>query len=150
MSLDASIFPQWAADINTAFSFVGFLITGYVMVEVRFIRQSFRSKARLPEIITELERVGSTLNALLANWSSGRNDALLTIKNAAVLLKTAAALLPRSERAEPMRIHRRLREAARLFHQPQFLGHDSGWDIYSDIQSSITSLNQVRRNLNWE
>lgn len=145
-----SIFPQWALDINTALGFVGFAITLYVLVTVRSIKRTFLSKARLPKIIRDLEQAGSALSNSLGIWPAGKADAQCQIKIAASLLKSVAALLPRNERKEVIRVYEKLRIAGQEFDQPKFTQVDPVWDLYSDIQSNITSLHQTSENLKWE
>jgi hypothetical protein len=95
-----SIFPQWAQDLNTSLSFIGFAITVYVLVEVKRIKASFLARARLPELIRELSRVGSALNGNLGQWPGQRNEARGQIKIAATVLKATLAIVPGPERKE--------------------------------------------------
>lgn len=145
-----SFFPQWVQDINTALGYVGFAITLYVLVTVRSIKRTFLSRVRLPKVIRDLEEAGSALNNSLGSWPSGKTQAQCQIKIAASLLKSVATLLPRNERKETSRIHEKLRLAGQEFDQPKFSRADPVWDLYSDIQSSITSLRQASENLKWE
>lgn len=145
-----SVFPQWAQDINTFLGLVGFIITVYVLIEVRSIKRSFMSRARLPEIVQALERAGSDLNANLSNWPSRRNEARSQVKIAASLLKSVATFLPKGEREEALRVHHKLNIAAQTFDDPIFNKAGRVWDLYSDIQSIITTLTQVSKNLSWE
>lgn len=144
-----SIFPQWLQDLNTALGIVGFVITVVVMLQVSAIKRSFRSRARLPEIVTDLEQAGSSLNATLAAWPAKKNDARSHIKVAASLLQAAVRLLPREERAPIKMLEKRISSSAKDFDSSRFENPNEAWDIYSDIQSSITHLNQSVRSLNW-
>ena len=145
-----SIFPQWAQDLSTALGFLGFFITVVVMIQVSGIKRSFRSRARLPEIVKELQKAGSALNVTLEGWPSRKNDARSHIKVAASLLQAATPLLPRDSRKVTKELHRKLAESAKNFNDQKYNLPDEAWEIYSDIQSSITHLNQSVRNLNWD
>lgn len=145
-----SIFPQWAQDINTGLSLLGFCITLYVLFEVKYIKNSFLRRARLPEVIKELSKAGSTLNTCLAQWPLQRNEAHCQIKVAASLMKSAIKMLPKEEKKEITRTHEKLTKAATEFNQAQFAQADAVWDLYSDIQSTITSMNQLSKNIKWE
>lgn len=144
-----SIFPQWLQDLNTALGIAGFVITVVVMFQVSTIKRSFKSRARLPEIVKELEQAGSALNATLAAWPAQKNNARSHIKVAASLLQAAVRLLPREERAPIKSLEKRISNAAKDFNCRRFDNPNEAWDIYSDIQSSITHLNQSVRSLNW-
>lgn len=144
-----SIFPQWAQDLSTAFGLLGFIITLMVMIQVSEIRRSFRSRARLPEILKDLQKAGSALNSTLQDWPSRKNDARSYIKVAASLLQAAIPLLPREARRSIKIAQQKLAESSTNFNDTKYNIPDEVWDIYSDIQSSITHLNQSVRSLNW-
>jgi hypothetical protein len=146
----SSYFPQWAQDLNTGLSFIGFLITLYVLLEVKSIKNSFLRRARLPEVVKELSKVGSTLSSNLGQWPSQRNEVHCQIKVAASLLKSATKLLPKEEKKEVLQTQKKLKNAADDFNQPRFMQVDAVWDLYSDIQSAITSMNQLSKNIKWE
>ena len=144
-----SIFPQWAQDLNTALGLLGFVITVAVMIQVAEIRRSFRSRARLPEIVKDLQKAGSALNTTLEGWPSRKNDARSHIKVAASLLHAAVPLLPRDIRGTIKHAQKKLAESATNFNDAKYNTPDEAWEIYSEIQSSITHLNQSVRSLNW-
>lgn len=128
---------------------VGFVITVVVMIQVAGIRQSFRSRARIPEIVKDLQKAGSALNSTLEGWPSRKNDARSHIKVAASLLQAAVPLLPRDIRVTIKRAEQKIAESATNFNDAKYNNPDEAWEIYSEIQSSITHLNQSLRSLNW-
>lgn len=145
-----SLFPQWLQDVNTAFGLVGFAITVVVMCQVWSIKSSFRSRARLPEIISELEKSGSALNKSLNDWPAQKNSAHSQIKVAASLIQSTVEFLPNPIRKKAKIMHEKFEAAAKAFAHKKYDHADSVWDLYSDIQSIIVSLNQAARNMNWE
>lgn len=145
-----SVFPQWLQDINIALGLIGFVITLVVMIQVGTIKRSFRSRARLPEIITELEKSGSALNKALDGWPARRNDAQSHIKIAASLIQSTLQFVPNPTKKQAKLTHKKLETAAKTFTESKYDSAGAVWDLYSDIQSVIVSLNQATRNLNWE
>ena len=145
-----SLFPQWLHDIGLIAGLLGFLITVVVMWEVRAIKRSFRSKARLPEVTRDLEKIGSALNGTLENWPSKRHLARGHLKVAASLINATLPLLTNPERKLAKSMRHKLTIAARQFEDQRFDNAAEVWDLYSDIQSTIASLNQVARNMKWE
>lgn len=145
-----SVFPQWVQDINTGLSILGFAVTLFVLFEVKYIKNSFLSRARLPEVIKDLEKAGSILNGNLGQWPIQYNEARCQIKIAAVLMKSASKMLPANERKELLRTHKKLITAVQNFSQQQYTNVEAVWDLYSDIQSSIASITQVSKNNRWE
>lgn len=146
----ATIFPQWIQDLNTSFSLIGFFVTIYVLVEVRRIRSAFLARARLPDLIKELSKAGSALNSHLGQWESQKNEARGQIKIAATLIQATLTMLPKPEKTEMERIQKKLVDATQHFPDERHSNVEAAWDLYSDIQSCITSLNQVTKNMKWE
>lgn len=146
----ASVFPQWIQDVNTVLGLVSFVITLLVMRQVNSIRNSFRARARLPEIVKELEKVGSNLNACLEGWPVRKNDGRSQIKIAATLIQGALPFISGSTKRQIVLDRKKLVEAALMFDSQSYDRPDPAWDLYSDIQSTIVSLKQSARNLNWE
>lgn len=145
-----SFFPQWAQDLNTGLSFLGFLISAYTLYEVKRIKASFLARARLPDIIKELSEAGSALNTILGKWPKQRNEARGYIKVSATLLKSALPMLVGEEKKEISKIQEKLSVAANNFSNPNYPNTNEAWDIYSDIQSCLTTLTQVSKNMKWE
>lgn len=146
----ASFFPQWAQDLNTGLSFVGFLITAYTLYEIKRIKASFMARARLPDIIKELGKNGSSLNTILGTWPNQRNEARSHIRVSATLLNSALPMLDGTDKKELSKIQEKLSSAAKGFSEPYYPNTDEAWDIYADIQSCITILTQVSKNMKWE
>ena len=146
-----SLFPQWAQDLNTALGMLGFFITVAVMIQVGSIRRSFLSRARLPELVQELQKSRSALSAHLEAWPRYKNDALSQVKIAATLIAAAIPLVPNGSR-KPLKIAvKKLAVAVKQFDSTDPReGVNRAWDLYSDIQISIVHLNQAIRNLKWE
>jgi len=129
---------------------VGFFITLIVMYQVREIRATFRARARLPQINKELQKAGSALNTSLNNWPVSKNTGHGQIKVASSLIDDAITFIPRASRKKIVEINGKLSKAVHEFSQARYDTPDAVWDLYSDIQVAITSLNQIEKNLNWE
>lgn len=148
-----SIFPQWVQDINTGLSVLGFFITLYVLIEVKYIKNSFLQRARLPEIIKELSKTGSELNKCLNQWPGQRNEAKSQLKIAASLLKSTKKMLPKEERQEIKKMLSKFEAATnssgdtRISEEDCF---DLYADLYSDIRSIVTTMEQLSKNIKWE
>ena len=137
-------------DLNTGLSFLGFVITLFVLFEVKSIKDTFLSRARLPELIRDLGKAGSTINSYLGQWPVQRNEARCQIKVAASLMKSASTMLPKIEKNEVLLTHKKLVDAAQHFSDHRYADVEIVWDLYSDIQSSIASMTQVSKNNRWE
>lgn len=146
-----SFFPKWVEDINTGFSILGFLITLYVAYEIREIKSSFLSKARLPEYIKDLKTAGSNLSTSLNNWPAEKNSAHEQIKIAVTILSSSSSIIPRRDRSTIDETIKKLKLTKNEFHSnPKCTESSHVWDLYGDIQSCITCMTQVSKNMKWE
>jgi hypothetical protein len=142
--------PQWIEDLSVILGIIGFVITLVVALQVSSIKRSFRSRARLPQIKKDLQKAGTALNTNLNDWPQHKNDARAHIKIAATLVQAAIPLLPRGDRNQLRVVLRTLTVSVKAFSEPRYDAPDAAWDIYSDIQLSITHLDQSMRNQTWE
>lgn len=145
-----SVFPMWLQDLNTGLGIVGFVITVIVMIQVASIKRSFRSRARLPEVVKELQKAGSALSTNLDGWPARKNDALMQVKVASVLVRNAIPLVAGDTKKQLKAIHKKFLAAADTFDDPKYQSLDAAWDLYSDVQQVITNLSQSIRTLKWD
>lgn len=144
------MFPQWVLDAETAFSLLGFIITLIVFFEVRRIKKSFLVRARLPDILKELGKAGSTLNLHIDQWPAQRNGAHAQIKIIGALLKTTEPMLPSLEKKSAKALKSKFDNAAKNFSSHQYSDSDAIWDIYSDLQALLATMTQLMKNKKWE
>jgi hypothetical protein len=120
-----------------------------VLIEVRYIKKSFLRRARLPEIIKELEKASSDLSKCLSQWPDQRNQAKSLIKIAASLLKSTKKMLTNEEKQEIENKLQNLENAANASGNTKISQEDC-WDLYSDILSALKTLEQLSKNIKWE
>lgn len=141
---------MWLQDLNTGLGIAGFIITVVVMLQVASIKRSFRSRARLPEVVRDLQKAGSALNTNLDGWPARKNDALTQVKVASVLVRSAIPLVAGDTKKQLKSIHAKLLVATQNFDSPKYQNLDAAWDLYSDVQQVITNLSQSVRTLKWD
>lgn len=137
--------PEWIKDLETLFSLLAFLITTYVMYEVRAIRRAFKSRARLPEIVKELSASGSEISKSLKDWPQNRPAVKGQFKIAATLLAAALEFITGTQRNEVKRVHARIRTSL-----PSFSETTDVWELYTDIQNAIQAITQASKNAKWD
>ena len=72
------------------------------------------------------------------------------IKIGSALIESAIPLVNGDLKKNLKSTHLKLSVAAKEFDDVKYQDPDVAWDIYSDVQQSITSLGQFIRNLKWE
>jgi len=148
-----SVFPQWAQDVNTAVSFVGSLLTAagfaltiYVTYQIRQIRRHYLARGRLPDVVKELETMGSILNTQLVNWPTQEHAFHGQVQLTVQLMKTAIKMLKRADGVEAREIARKLvRKKSNTT-----TSRDDAWKMYFDVQTVVMALSQVVKNMDWE
>jgi hypothetical protein len=137
-------------------SILGFIITCYVMYNLKTIRKHFEFKARTPELVMQLEEFSRHLNTYTDDIGSNKNDIVVVIKKLEYTLKSlkkksnkeianhVELLLGRTSRLK--------RGGPKLFfflkdHNWSF--DDETWEIYSDIQGILQGVKEANKDLAW-
>jgi hypothetical protein len=137
--------PEWIKDLETIFSLLGFLITLYVMYEVRAIRRGFKSRARLPEITKDLTASGSEISKLLKDWPNNRPVVKGQFKIVGTLIAAALEFVSGPQRSDVKRIHTRIKNSLSSFSDAT-----DAWELYTDIQNAIQAISQASKNAKWD
>ncbi|RKP54522.1 hypothetical protein [Pararobbsia silviterrae] len=150
-----SYFPQWVQDLNTALSLfgvaittAGFVLTLYVTYQVSHIRKHYLARGRLPDVIKDIEKIGSTLSAHLDDWPKNERDFAGQLQLANPLLMTASKMVKRADGLEARRLAQRLAKSKKSSQGSKTI--DEAWALYYEMQKTVIALKQVEKNMNWE
>lgn len=135
-----SYIPQWATDLASIFSIVGFIVTCFLFVEARKIRESFLRKARIPEIVTDLERVYGELFSNLKAYAENRRAAHENIVKATGLLES---IMPKLQKTDAQKISEFIQKTRKSLGDTP--NEDLLWSIYSDLSGVIAYLQQLAK-----
>jgi len=137
-------------------SILSLLISVYVMINLNKIRKHYEFKARMPEIVAQLDAFSKDLNSFTVNIGSNRNEIILTIKKLEYTLKS---LKKKSNREKIKSIKTLLRRTKRLTrggpvrfifsNNPAWTFEDETWEIYTDIQGILQGLKETNRDYAW-
>lgn len=135
-----SYIAQWLTDLAAILSIIGFAVTCFLFVEARKIRDSFIKKARIPEIVNDLERVFGELFSNLKTYTENKRAAHENIVKATGLLESIKPKLPKADAEKISEFIKKTRES--LSGTPS---EDSFWSIYSDLSGIIAYLQQLAK-----
>ncbi len=147
--------PEWLTDFNkigSISSMIGLIVTIFLFVEARKIRDSFLRRARLPEINKELTKVTSKVSDQLKNWDADKNPALEAFSNVKALLENIKPKLPTEERKKVGDYLNRLQPKKYFFIRASIseLGEDAAWELYTELSGLVTSLQQLAKDSKWD
>lgn len=145
----ASYLPQWLNDVAAISSVAGLLVTGFLFVEARGIKNSFLRRARLPQVTTELEETSAKISNGLKNWKSDERVVKEQFAITIGLLENILTKLPSTEKKKTLDLIKKLRLKKFFFISKQ-LNEDIGWNLYTDLSTVITMLNQLKKDSQWE
>jgi len=143
-----SVLPNWIKDIETILSLFGLVITISVLFKVEGIRKNFLRRARMPDIHKSLSSTSSKYNESLNDWPSLYKDAHFELITAQTLLRVAVSMTKRSDSPEIHSAHKSIKSAIKKFKSTT--SYDEAWRLYVDMQSAMTAMNQLKRNMKWE
>lgn len=153
-----SFLAQWIIDISTISSILGLLISVFLLVEARKIRQSFLRRARLPEVLKELntsiKKISDSLksSAKSNSWEVEKNTINEQYGIVRGLLENISSKLPEDERSHVNVFINQLLVSKFYFWKDSLIIKDEelGWKLYTDLSRVATRLEQLRKDSRWD
>tara|TARA_R110001583_G_scaffold195126_1_gene369548 strand:- start:1642 stop:2088 length:447 start_codon:yes stop_codon:yes gene_type:complete len=147
--------PDWLTDINklgSISSIAGLIVTIFLFLEARKIRNSFLRKARLPEVTKELVKVTSEIAESLKKWDTDKTPALETFSKVKALLENIRPKLPSDEKRKVENYLNRLQQKKYFIIKISIseLNEDSAWELYTELSGLVTSLQQLAKDSKWD
>lgn len=147
--------PDWLTDINklgSISSVIGLIVTVFLFIEARAIRNSFLRRARLPELNKELARATSQVSQHLKSWDEDKKPALESLSNVKALLENMKPKLPSDERKKVVAYLSRLQPTKYFVLKTRIteLSEDSAWELYTELSGLVTSLEQLAKDSKWD
>ncbi len=121
-----------------------FVISIFVLLDVRQIKESFSRKARVPEIVKDLEKIFSELTKRLANYKDDNLPVYEKIHEARGLLSSIREKMPETQKT-----------AIQSFldstdQQDEFKkNEDKCWNIYTKLSEIIANIKQLEKDIKW-
>lgn len=147
-----SILPSWVLDISSISSIIGLVVTIFLLIEAKKIKNSFLRRARLPEITKDLNTRSKNICSGLKSWSSEKNQVNMQYAIVRGLLENIATKLPEDERAQVVDYINSLKERSWFFWWSSLLieSEDKGWKLYTELGRIITRLEQLQKDSRWD
>ncbi|WP_458733633.1 hypothetical protein [Alteromonas macleodii] len=140
-----SYLPNWLTDIASIVSIIGFIVTCFLLVEARKIRNSFMRKARIPEIVNDLDRISGDLIANLKQYDNESRSAHEKIQKATALLESILPKIPDSQKEKVQSFIDGTNEAI-----SNTLNEDSSWNVSTELSGVVTYLQQIAKDTRWD
>jgi hypothetical protein len=140
------------SDIGTISSFIGLFVTIFLLIEAQKIRKSFLRRARLPTITRELSKTTSDISTSLKVWSKDKNSALEQFAKIKGLLENIKQKLPSEEKKQINGLLNKLQPKRYWLFKSNIseLTEDMAWDLYTDLNTVVTSLEQLVKDSKWD
>lgn len=147
--------PEWLTDLNkigSISSVLGLIVTVFLFIEARKIRNSFLRRARLPEINKELSKATSKVSNHLKNWDADKTPALEALSNVKALLENIKPKLPAEEKRKVGVYLDRLQPKKYLVIKTSVseLNEEAAWELYTELSGLVTSLQQLAKDSKWD
>lgn len=137
-------------------SILGLLISLFVLYSLKKIRKHFKLKARIPEIVNQLEDFSKELNSYIDDIEGNKNELIIISKRLEYTLKS---LREKSTDQITKNIDKMLVSISMLKKGGPFKWNplrkstwkfdDEIWEIYSDIQGILQGLKEANKDSLW-
>lgn len=146
-----SIFPVWVVDIATVVTILGFILTLLVWLQVRWIKLSYKNKARLPEIHLELSECASKINGYLNDWNNQERMAIVELTACKGLLDNLSLKSNSALKKSASKLKLKISgKSSRYSFKILKMNNDLAWDIYGELTSLNNLLDQTIKDSKWE
>lgn len=137
-------------------SILGFFLSIWVLYNVKKLRNYYLLKARIPEIIKEINKFSKELNSYLDDINNNKNQILVIIKKFEFTLKS---LKRKSANDLVSLINKMLQRISRMkrggpvrlypLKPTKWSFDDEAWELYSDMQGVLQGLKETANDSNW-
>lgn len=137
-------------------SILGFFLSIWVLYTVKKLRKYYIFKARIPEIIKEINKFSKELNSYLDDINNNKNEIIVIIKKCEFTLKS---LKQKSTNDLVPLINQMLQRITKMknggpvrFYQlkpAKWSFNDEAWELYSDMQGVLQGLKETANDSNW-
>lgn len=131
--------------LGSAASILSLIITLYLFYAIRKIKSFYVSKARVPELIEQLEGYASNLADFHRDFKKSREQVLLEIGKAEVTLKSLKKKVGRPTRKSVTVVIRMIKN-----YSPYNQTQDNLWKIYVEMQKLIQEVIGLQSDRAWE
>lgn len=147
-----SIFPEWLMDMATVMTIWGFILTIFVFKQTKYIKRNFLSKARLPEIQSELRSCASNINKQLDDWESSKEKIFVEFSKCAGLLDSLIQKLNDDQNTRAKSLLKRLKSRPYYVFAPiknKITDKGTAWSLYADLSELNSYLSQIIKDSRW-
>jgi len=137
---------EWLSLVGNLASIAGLIVSLLVLWGVRRIRLHFLLRARIPEIMKDLEDRADRFSKLLKEFESQRNQCKNEMSICQPVLHNLRDKLPRQSRTE---VDSLLSTIKRVRGHGIVVSKDTAWEFYTDLQALIESVKQFEQDTKW-
>lgn len=138
-------FPLWVTNLSVISSIIGLIVTCFLLWEAKKIRKSFMRKARIPEIVEDLDQISKELFKHLQAFTKESRNAQQKIQNAKGLLES---ILPKMDGGHKAKINSFINCASGMS-EGEF-SEDDCWNGYTELSRLIAYFKQLEKDTKWE
>lgn len=141
------VFLEWAnlSNLGNMASIIGFIVTCFLLWEARKIRDSFIKRARIPEIVSDLENIAKEFFEHLKSFKTERRNVQEKAEKAVGLLE---GVIPKMDDGQKKKIEEFIL-ASRGLHGTNF-NEDDCWKVYSQLSGLVVYLQQIEKDTKWD
>lgn len=143
--------PDWI-NYSNVISSLGFGLTVLTYFSVKTIRQSFVIRARLPQLNKDLSQAIPKLSTALQSWDARKSDALEVLSIIKAILENIESKVPSKEKRKVQDVLDKLNPTSWYIFSIKLseVDENSLWEIYTDLNGVVSSLDQLIKDSRWD
>lgn len=137
-------------------SIIGLAVSLWVLYSIRKLRTHYTSKARIPELIKQLEEYSSQLNTLLNDVEKNKQIILTISKRLEFTLNSIQKKSSRNIYTAIRKLNSRINNLRSnrgsiisIFSRVTWNFENEVWDLYTDLQGILQGLKESSKDSEW-
>ena len=142
---------EWLNYIGSVASIISFLISIYVLVELRQIRQYFLFRVRIPSLLKTLQLYASGMSRGLNNFEESRQEIETMLARCESTLRSLSPKLSGAEKRAANRLANSIRSCRQSswWHVKKVFDREQAWSVYIGLQGVIESIKNLAEDAEW-
>lgn len=143
--------PQWVNGLSAVCSIFGLGVSVWVLIDVKNIKQNFKRKARLPELLNDLREVERSLSKNLTEWEADPNAASAAYSDLAKVVALLKNIQPKLTK-QNIELKKLIEELNAYTDNAslQTLSKEKVWAISLRFGTVFESLRQLNKDDQWD
>ncbi|MEW6586735.1 MAG: hypothetical protein AB1442_14155 [Nitrospirota bacterium] len=129
--------------ISAASSIIGAVLSLYVLIELKRLNKRYLLKARIPEILNQLEFITADISKALKSFDAEKRTIETNIYRFEAAIENLKDKLHGQNKSAAVKLAKNIKK------HRNSLDKDGAWELYNEFQSMINTVKHLQSDMKW-